>query len=111
MTGTQVGADGGEGTGQIFDRHIADILLQQAHQPVAADQSPGNLEVEIAQQIEPVETPRPCVQCVEMAGQVDPADQRADRCAADDVEADPSPLEGLDHADMCPATGGAAAEG
>lgn len=111
VTGAELGRDAGEAARQILDHLLAQIVVENPQDALAGDDAAmAELEIKEAPQPDLVQATGPRLEYVEPAGEVDSADERADRGAADDVRPDPCAIERPQDADMRPTAGDAAAE-
>src|SRR4029077_1277472 len=68
--------------------------------PAAQQAHPAEAHIEIGQYAPPRETKAPLLDVIELADRIAPADDRAERCAGDDVGCVPLGDQRADHADM-----------
>ena len=104
VASAEVRGDGGERLGEIVDAQVADVVPQQTHQALAADKTAAaELEIEQSDDSHLVEATRPILEEVEVAAEVDAADEGADRGPADQVGNEPGAFEPAQDAYVRPA--------
>ena len=110
--GREIGGDGGKLLGMAFDRcGDAEPLQERDHCPAFNQPAAREMHVQQADDLAPGHGFRPFAQRAQLPGDIGRADQRADRCAADDVGLDAGRQQGIDDTDVRPAARRAAAEG
>ena len=83
---------------------VAELPLEPVAQTLAVDEAgAGEVEIEIAEDAAAGQLAGELFQFVEMSGRIAAADDRADRCAGDDVGLDPGFGERLEDTDVSPA--------
>jgi len=88
------------------------VAVEDLHDPPAGDEAAiAELEVEEPRQPDLVELSRPSLERIEPAAEIDAADERANRGAADDVGLDAHSLKRPQDADMRPSPSHSAAQG
>src|SRR5262245_12701043 len=111
MAGANFGCYARELERQILDQRIADRSLELRGELLSADQ-PGAIQadVEIAEDVAHLQTARPFLQGVEMAGDIGAANHGADRGSDHDIRYDAMGKQRAHDADMGKAARRAAAE-
>ena len=111
MTRADLGGDSGEFDRQVTHVDVGERRLKFLADAVAGeDAGAGEGQIEQADDATPVEREREILDLGEAPGGVEAADDRADRCADDDIRADAHRVELFENADMAPATRGAGAK-
>ena len=112
MARHQIRGNAGVRHRQIFDGKRAHMPAHHGHQAIAADHAAAHhSEIEIGHDSQPGQRARPALQYIQLAGQMNAANQCANRGAADDVGANAGPIQRTQHADMGPAARDARAQG
>src|SRR6185312_10174337 len=112
MAGVEIGGDADERLRQVVDGVLDQRRVEDLQDAPAGDDA-AIAEVEIEQPAQPHlgEAAGPGLELRQMAAEIDRADDRADRAAADDVRNDAFALEDAQHAEMTPTPRDTAAEG
>lgn len=111
MAGVEFGGNRGETDRQIVDAAVFQRAFQLLGEMAAANKAgAGQADIEVAEHVADIETTRPGLQAVELAGGITAADHGADRGSNDDVRNNAARGECAHHADMGKAARRAAAE-
>ncbi|MCY1435810.1 hypothetical protein D9M71_519180 [compost metagenome] len=96
----QVGGDRRVGDRQVFYIDLADNFVNLAENPLAADGTEAEADIQQAQHVEVVQAFHPVAVLAQLARRVQAADHRAHGAAGDAGNVVAAPLDFLDHADV-----------
>ena len=110
MSGNEVGGDGCERVRQRLDVAIGNLFSQSFEDFARAHEPTAKPHVDIRRHLPAIEPAHPALESVERVGRVGRTDDGTDRRAADDLGTNAFLGKTAQHADVRPATSGAATE-